>query len=758
MNGLSERLTAALADRYRIERELGQGGMATVYLAEDLKHKRRVALKVLKPELAAVLGAERFVQEITTTAALQHPHILPLFDSGEADGFLYYVMPFIDGETLRAKLDRETQLGVDEAVRIASDVAGALHYAHAHGVIHRDIKPENIMLDDGVALLADFGIAVAVTRAGATRLTETGLSLGTPAYMSPEQVAGERHLDARSDVYALACVTYEMLAGDPPFVASHPQAVMAKHVTDPAPPITTTRPGVSTALAKSLAKALSKAPADRFDGAAAFAAAMKVDPTGGVSLAPILVVVPFGNQSPNPDNEYFVDGLTEEIIAGLSRVQGLRVISRNSAMMLKGAGKDTPTLVRELRVSHVVTGAVRRAGNALRVTAELVDGTTDTSLWNATFAGTIEDVFGIQEEIARKIVAGLELRLTPREEREVAARPIDDAVAYDYYLRARQEYFAWTPESLDRALELIDKALDIVGANPLLLAMKGQIYWQYVNVSVRPEEQCLDQAAQLADQALALDAEHYLAIFVRGLVAALRGETERALKDLYRAHEIQPGDANVRLELCRFSQSAGLRNYERHVNEQVRLDPLTAATWFGPAFSAQYNGRFAEAASGARRAIELSAANSPLRVYAAWSLASAGLREEAIPVLQRVGSRLGSSANGAWARFCAHALIGNVDEAVRQVTPALESAASRVEFFALIMSEANALIGRNDEALRWTRTAVGRGFINYPFLAQHSHFLRPVRGDQRFQRLLEEVRPRWEAVVAWERSFTGFDA
>jgi len=745
-------VTAALSDRYRIERELGAGGMATVYLAEDLKHKRRVAVKVLKPELAAMLGAERFVKEIATTATLQHPHILPLFDSGDADGFLYYVMPFIDGETLRGRMDREGQLSIDDAVTIAKTIAGALDVAHRRGIIHRDIKPENILIQDGVALLADFGIAVAVSAAEGDRLTEVGLSLGTPAYMSPEQVVGERELDARSDVYALACVTYEMLSGDPPFVASNAQAVMAKHVTDVASPVTTTRRDVGASLSKSLAKALSKAPADRFDCASAFAAALAGGPTTDDPRTPIIVVVPFANQSPDPDNEYFVDGLTDEIITGLSRLRGLRVISRNSAMTLKGSGKDTPTIARELRVSHVVTGAVRRAGSALRVTAELVDASTDTSLWNAKFSGAIEDVFGIQEEIARQIVAGLEVGLTPSEDRQVAARPIDDPVAYEYYLRARQECYTWLPESLDRAFALINKALDIVGENPLLLAMKGQLHWLYVNVSIHPEERHLDKAAELVTRALALDGDHYLAIFVRGLVAALRGDIEHALKDLYRANRLQPGDSNVRVELCRFSQAAGLTRYTRFVEEAVRLDPLSPVTWFGPAFTAQYNGRFQEAVPGARRAIELSAASSPLHIYAAWSLAAAGLAAEATSILQQVASDLEGSVNGEWAHFCRHALSGNEDDALTHLTPALEEAASRVEFFALIVGEANALIGRTDDAIRWTRIAVGRGFINYPFLAQHSEFLNPVRADPRFQQLLGEVRPRWESVVEWERS------
>jgi eukaryotic-like serine/threonine-protein kinase len=269
-----ERLAAALSDRYRIERELGAGGMATVYLAEDLKHRRSVAVKVLKPELAAVLGADRFVQEITTTAALQHPHILPLFDSGDADGFLFYVMPFIDGETLRSRLDRETQLGVPEAVRIATEVADALHYAHGKGVIHRDIKPENILLHDGRPMVADFGIALAVSAAAGGRMTETGLSLGTPHYMSPEQATAEREITARSDQYSLASVLYEMLTGNPPHTGASAQQIIMKIITEQPAPVTSLRRSVPGNVAAAVAQALEKLPADRFDSAKAFAEAL----------------------------------------------------------------------------------------------------------------------------------------------------------------------------------------------------------------------------------------------------------------------------------------------------------------------------------------------------------------------------------------------------------------------------------------------------------------------------------------------------
>ena len=267
-------LAAALADRYRIERELGQGGMATVYLAQDLKHDRLVALKVLKPELAAVLGAERFVVEIKTTASLSHPHILPLFDSGTADGFLFYVMPYIDGETLRSKLDRETQLSVEEAVRITREVADALDYAHRHGVIHRDIKPENILLNDGRPMVADFGIALAVSAAAGGRMTETGLSLGTPHYMSPEQATAEKELSARSDIYSLGCVLYEMLTGNPPHTGASAQQIIMKIVTEDAAPVTKLRRAVPPNVAAAVARAVERLPADRFESAATFAEAL----------------------------------------------------------------------------------------------------------------------------------------------------------------------------------------------------------------------------------------------------------------------------------------------------------------------------------------------------------------------------------------------------------------------------------------------------------------------------------------------------
>src|SRR5690242_13146328 len=285
MSSLSPRISGALSGHYRLEDEIGAGGMATVYLAHDLRHDRRVAVKVLRPELAAVIGAERFLGEIKLTANLQHPHILPLFDSGEADSFLYYVMPYVEGESLRDRIRREKQLPVDDAVRLAVEVASALDYAHRHGVIHRDIKPENILLHDGRALVADFGIALAASKAGGNRMTETGMSLGTPHYMSPEQAMGEREITPRSDVYALGVVLYEMLSGDPPFTGSTAQAVVARVVTETPRPLLAQRHTIPPHVEAAVLTALEKLPADRFASAAEFADAIKGRSVSGVSTA-----------------------------------------------------------------------------------------------------------------------------------------------------------------------------------------------------------------------------------------------------------------------------------------------------------------------------------------------------------------------------------------------------------------------------------------------------------------------------------------
>jgi eukaryotic-like serine/threonine-protein kinase len=487
-------LQAALGTSYTIERELGRGGMATVYLARDSKHHRTVALKVLHSDLAASLGPERFRREITIAAQLQHPHILGVFDSGETpDGQLWFTMPFVEGETLRSRLRRDRQLPIDDALRITREVAGALDYAHQHGVIHRDIKPENVLLTlQGDALLADFGIARALsegaTDPGASRasLTQTGLAVGTPQYMSPEQASGERNLDARSDVYALGAVCYELLAGEPPFTGPSQQAVIAKMMSTDAPSVRVLRPGVPVAVDEAVLRSLARIPGDRWKSAAEFGAALAAaerstqsalvtapasrssarrpsriaaaslgtgfligvgllfafgsrnkgsPPTGAIRLA----VLPFENAGDSADG-YFADGMTDAVHDKLANVSGLEVIGSASSRQYRGTGKSPQEIGKELGVRYLVEGRIQWAKGAagssrVRVNPELIDVETSADKWAQGFDAPLTDVFQVQGDIASKVAQSLKVALTPATQQDLASSPTKDLVAYDSYLR-----------------------------------------------------------------------------------------------------------------------------------------------------------------------------------------------------------------------------------------------------------------------------------------------------------------------------------
>ena len=458
MNAALERLRHALADRYRVESELGRGGMATVYLAHELKHHRKVAVKVLHPELATALGVERFVREINTSTQLTHPHILPVFDSDERDGLLYYVMPYIDGETLRSRLQREGQLPIEEAVRIAGDVAEALEYAHSCGVVHRDIKPENILFSAGRAVVADFGIARAISAATLQPLTGPGATLGTPSYMSPEQRTGE--VDGRADVYSLGCVLYEMLAGTAPFTGPDVQAVIARHAVDPVPPIRSVRAAVPHALERVVLQALAKMPADRFASAGQFAAALRAPPSltidGGTGES--IAVLPFANLTADPDTEYLSDGITEEIINALAHIPGLRVAARGSSFAFRGKVIDLAEVGANLKVATVLEGSVRRVGTRLRVTAQLINVSGGYHLWSERYDRQMTDVFAIQDEIAKAIADRLQVTLGDGGAGTLVTPPTANLDAYHGYLKGR---YHWTQRGLGlkKALEYFSQAL-----------------------------------------------------------------------------------------------------------------------------------------------------------------------------------------------------------------------------------------------------------------------------------------------------------
>jgi serine/threonine-protein kinase len=462
-------LRQALADRYTVERELGRGGMATVFLAEDVKHRRPVAIKVLHPELAAALGAERFLRGIEIAARLQHPHILPLYDSGAAAGFLYYVMPSVEGESLRDRLTRERQLPLEDALRIATEVAGALAYAHSHGIVHRDIKPENILLAGGTAVVADFGIARAITAAGPAAgepLTQTGTVVGTPAYMSPEQATGRAEIDGRSDQYSLACVVYEMLVGEPPFTGPTPQAVIARQSLDLVSPPSIVRATIPDAVEAALLRALEKVPADRYATTALFADALNAPSraTGAVRRATLargglrsrpgrrralafglalallalaggyllyrrfgagpqlraspggldprrVAVLYFSDESQDHTLGYVADGLTEALIAQLRSVPTLSLISTNGIAPYRSPELAPDSVARALRVGTLVRGTLEPVGGGYRVSVRLIDGASGTDFKRASFEQPAGALLVMRDSLAQKVAYFLRERL-----------------------------------------------------------------------------------------------------------------------------------------------------------------------------------------------------------------------------------------------------------------------------------------------------------------------------------------------------------
>jgi eukaryotic-like serine/threonine-protein kinase len=467
VNNLQQRLESGLSGRYKIDRELGEGGMAVVYLARDLRHERSVAVKVLRPEIASEIGAERFLREIKMAAGLTHNHILPVFDSGESEGLLYYVMPNMEGLSLRHKLDRERQLSLEDALRITREVASALDYAHRQQVMHRDVKPENILLHEGAALVADFGIGKALS--GGKSITQSGISVGTPAYMSPEQASGDSSVDGRSDLYSLGCVMYEMLTGEPPFTGPNAQSIIAKRFVSPVPSVRTTR-DVPEAVDQAVGRALSRTPVDRYRTGAEFAEALRKllraengavtssTPTENKSTTKAVAVLPLANMSADPENEYFSDGMTEEIINALSKVPGIHVASRSSSFAFKGKRDvDVRQVGEKLGVTSVLEGSVRKIGNRIRIAAQLVNVDNGYQLWSETYDRQLEDVFAVQDEISRAIVDALKLQLSGEASQLVA--PTKNLDAYTTYLKARFHFNKFTEQALKKSLELFQNAL-----------------------------------------------------------------------------------------------------------------------------------------------------------------------------------------------------------------------------------------------------------------------------------------------------------
>ncbi|HXI20508.1 MAG TPA: protein kinase [Gemmatimonadales bacterium] len=744
-----DRLRENLADRYRIDRELGRGGMATVYLARDLKHHRDVAVKVLRPELAQALGPERFLREIRITAGLNHPHILPLYDSGEAGDhgdpsappILYYVMPRIQGESLQQRLTRQRRLPLDEALTIIRDAASALEYAHSQGVIHRDIKPANILLHEGEAMVADFGIALPSPAAAAsgTRLTEAGLLVGTPEYMSPEQSAGEAVIDARSDIYSLASVLYEMLAGEPPCTGPNSGAVFARRFSAPAVPIRRLRESVPLHVDQALQRALARDPGERYPTAALFREALTTAPAVAVSEAPSVAVLPFLNLSPDPDNEYFADGITEDVIAQLSKIRGIKVISGNSVMPLKKREIGLREIGGRLGVAHLLDGSVRRAGDRVRIVAQLIDVGSDEHLWAETYDRQLTDIFVIQSDVALHIVDSLKAELSADERNRLRKEPTGNLAAYQLYLQGRYCLNRFTEEGIGKAIEFFEQAIALDPQYALAHTGIALAYGEMARQGsgdTGPADAYRKARAAVA-RALELDESlgdsHSMLAFIKMLADLDWTGAEAEFK---RALELNPNSADAYdlygqlcLALARNEEALALQYRARDLNPMgQRTDVATTLLRMG---------RYAEALASVQEALALDPNYPRAHATLGWACLKNGMPEKGIAALERAAA-LGSGET-LWLGQLgqAYATVGRSDDA-RRVLRQLEERAQRHYVSPTHLAYVHAGLGDVDAAM----DCLERGLeerVGSIYGVKGSFLFANLRNAPRFKALLEKM-------------------
>ena len=716
-----ERLRDALSQSYTIDRELGRGGMATVYLAQDSKHDRVVALKVLHPDLAASLGPDRFLREIKLAARLNHPHILPLFDSGSADGMLYYVMPYVEGESLRERLDRDGKLPIDEAIRFAQGIASALDYAHRQGIVHRDVKPENVMLYEGMPMVMDFGIAKAVSAAGSETLTQTGMMVGTPAYVSPEQAAGEINLDGKSDQYSLACMLYEMISGERPFAGNSPQSIMAKRFTETPKPLGQLRSSVPASVDWAVNKAMSTESSGRFATSAQFAQALVSGnlstptdtdtlPKTAVSQAKSVAVLPFANHSADAENEYFADGMAEEIINALSRIQGLRVASRTSSFAFKGKNEDIGEIGRKLKVSTVLEGGVRKMGNRLRITAELVNVADGYHLWSERYDREIEDVFAIQDDISQAIVKALRVILSEGEKKAIENKPRTNIQAYDYYLRGRQFFHQLRRRSLEYARQMFNKAIELDPDYALAytgVADSSSLLYTYFDA----RDFNLRQADKASKKALELEPELAEAYVSRGIVSSLTHHFSEAEDAFTKAMKLEP------------------KLFE-------------AAYWYGMGLMAE--GRFEDAIKMFERASMLRPEDYQSSHFTGQAYKSLGNHEEKErhlrKGLQLMEGSLELNPDDARAANLAAGVYASLGEEEPAIRFAERSLAIDPEDPMLLYNVACMYsgIGRHEQAISCLERAVDKGFGHREWI-DNDPDLDPIRNNPRYQAIVDAI-------------------
>jgi len=763
---LREQLQATLGRGYTLERELSGGGMSRVFVAHERALGRRVVVKILPFDMARDVSIERFRREIQLAAQLLHPHIIPLLSAGDADGLPYYTMPFIVGESLRLRLAREWRLDHKDAAQLAREVAMALDYAHRQGIVHRDIKPENILLHDGHALVTDFGIARAITRSMTTStLTVGGAALGTPLYMSPEQATGEREIDGRSDIYSLGCVLYEMLVGDPPFRGKSAAATVMRHVSGPVPRPSALRAEIPAELDDVVVRALAKDPAERFASGSDLARALDQAlspvrtasaPTVRSSLASdaaittsllptsdtahFVAVLPFENMSGDPENEYFSDGIHEEIIAQLSKIRGLKVISRTSVMRYKKSQQPAREIGHALGVSHLLGGTVRRAGQRVRISAQLVDSDADENVWAETYDRDMNDVFAIQSEVAEQIAERMQTRVTPGEHSRINKKPTDDVEAYNLYLLGRHHYNKVTPADFTKALDYYRAAIardpSFARAYAALadaLFYLGAGYW-----GVRPRD-TYPEAFAAATKALELDP---LLAEAHGSLGMHYGwyeyDWERGEAELARAVELNPSGAM--LHVCYAMQLAAEGRFDEAVAMRdiaCRLDPGAMAIRGNGSWILYLARRMDDALADGRSLRHL----EPGSAYGAFShgliCAQAGQPEEAIAAFRDAVNL--SDRMSLYLVMLAYALAaGRQPNEARSVLAEVQGRAEFIWPMGLAFAYAN--LGETETALDHLERAYEER-VGWMLLIGREPALDILRGHPRFEAIARRIIP-----------------
>ncbi len=750
MSDIADRLGAAIADRYLIKEEIGRGGAATVYLAEDLKHARSVAIKVLRPGPSGY-EPQRFLREIRIAARLTHPQILPLHDSGECDGLLYFVMPYVGCESLRDRLTREGPLPVDVALRITRAVAAALGYAHRLGVIHRDIKPENILLHEGEPVIADFGVATALSAAGGDNVyvTDRGLAVGTPIYMSPEQASAERGLDGRTDQYSLACVLYEMLAGEPPFAGTGMRATMARHAVETPVPVRTRRPSVSAAIDSAVSRALAKEPGQRFPGMAEFSTALtdeapEIVPAvsrDALAASKAVAVLPFVNASADPENEYFSDGMTDELITALAKVEGLYVASRTSVYALKGVKEDVRTLGTRLNVSAVLEGSVRKAGNRLRIAVQLTNVADGRTLWSERYDRELEDVFAIQDEIARTIVGTLRSTLLRDIGDPVSVKYTANIKAYNLYLKGR---FWWNRRSeqpaIAEGIRFFEQAIAEDAGYALAYTGLADSYALQVDYRDAPVREGMERAKAEARRALQLDETLAEAHTSLGWVTFIYDwDWVSARRELSRALELNPRYSVARQWYSWFLMAMGQREAALAEGRiAIELDPASVSIRRSMGWL-QYYARQPEAAlEHLRRALAMNPTSEENHRLLGLAYLQLGRYDDAAAALREAIAVSGSSALAVAGLGAVAAARGRVEEA-RAMIEELAEDATRRYVSPVAFAMVHAALGEGDAAFGWLDRAFEerRGWLCY---LKVEPLLDGLRGDPRFPRLLERMR------------------